>query len=88
MKTYKTVIIGCGLMSHNHIRGYLATRRFEIVAIADFHESAMNEVDDIFSIKPRHYTDARGAADRVRAQIHLGQRGHRRDDFRELGHRR
>lgn len=69
MKTYKTVIIGCGLMSHNHIRGYLATRRFEIVAIADFHESAMNEVDDIFSIKPRHYTDAREMLEKEKPDV-------------------
>jgi predicted dehydrogenase len=46
-------------MARNHIRGYLESGRFEIVALADLHESAMDEVDRDFSISPTHYTDAR-----------------------------
>lgn len=59
MNVHKTAIIGCGLMSRNHLRGYLTSERFEIVAIADHNEAAMNEVDEAFAIKPKHYRDAR-----------------------------
>ena len=69
MKTHKTAIIGCGLMSRNHIRGYLTTGRFEIVALADFHESAMNEVDEAFGIKPKHYTDAREMLEKEKPDV-------------------
>lgn len=59
MNTHRTAIIGCGGMSHYHLRGYLNSNRFEIVALADLHEKAMHEVDEKFNIKPKHYTDAR-----------------------------
>ena len=51
--------IGAGGISNNHIRGYLDTGRFEIVALADLNESAMAEKDQSYNIAPRHYTDAR-----------------------------
>ena len=52
-------IIGCGGMSRNHMRGYLTTGRFEIVALADLNETVMAEVDARFDISPTHYQDAR-----------------------------
>ncbi len=56
---HRVAIIGCGLISRNHIRGYLDCGRYEIVALADLNVSAMQEVDAQFRISPRHYTDAR-----------------------------
>jgi predicted dehydrogenase len=55
---HRVAIIGCGLMSRNHIRGYIDAGRYDIVALADLNESAMQEVDQQFSIAPKHYTDA------------------------------
>ncbi len=52
-------IIGSGGISAIHLRGYLATGRYEIVGLADLEESAMAEKDTTFGISPRHYTDAR-----------------------------
>lgn len=56
--TYRVGIIGCGGMARNHIRGYLDSGRFEIVALADLSQTAMQEVNTQFSIDPTHYTDA------------------------------
>ncbi|MCC9075219.1 Gfo/Idh/MocA family oxidoreductase [Litorilinea aerophila] len=56
---HRVAIIGCGGMSRNHIRGYLNCGRYEIVAMADLEESAMEEVDQQFNLSTRHYTDAR-----------------------------
>lgn len=58
-QTYRVGVIGCGGISRQHIRGYLDTGRFEISALADLDESAMNAKDDQFNISPAHYTDAR-----------------------------
>jgi predicted dehydrogenase len=55
---HRVAIIGCGLMSRNHIRGYVDTGRYDVVALADLNESAMQEVDGQFGIAPKHYTDA------------------------------
>lgn len=55
---HRVAIIGCGLMSRNHIRGYIDAGRYDIVALADLNESAMQEVDQRFGIAPKHYTDA------------------------------
>jgi predicted dehydrogenase len=55
---HRAAIIGCGLMSRNHVRGYLDCGRYDVVALADFNESAMQEVDQQFGISPRHYADA------------------------------
>jgi len=52
-------IIGCGGMASNHVRGYLKTGRFDVVALADLDESAMAGYDERFEIKTQHYTDAR-----------------------------
>ena len=56
-------VIGCGEISSNHVLGYLNSARYEIVALADLSEQAMNDFDKQFSehedYKPEHFTDAR-----------------------------
>ena len=52
-------VIGCGGISNNHIRGYIDSGRYEIVALADLNESAMAEKDQTYNISPQHYTNAR-----------------------------
>lgn len=61
--TWRVGVIGCGGMARNHIFGYLASGRFEVVALADLNESAMEEVNQRFAITPKHYTDARAMLD-------------------------
>lgn len=56
---FRVGVIGCGGISNNHIRGYLDTGRFEIVALADLNESAMAEKNQTYNIAPKHYTNAR-----------------------------
>ena len=46
-------------MSRNHVQGYLASERFEVVALADLNESAMVEMDTKFKLSTKHYQDAR-----------------------------
>jgi predicted dehydrogenase len=52
-------VIGCGGIATMHIRGYLDSGRYEIVGLADLEPAAMAEKSALFSISPRHYTDAR-----------------------------
>jgi predicted dehydrogenase len=66
---HRAAIIGCGLMSRNHIRGYLDCGRYDIVALADLNESAMQEVDQHFGLSPRRYTDAREMLERERPDV-------------------
>jgi predicted dehydrogenase len=56
-------IIGCGGISRNHIRGYLTCGRYEVVALADLNQSAMEEKDIEFDLNTRHYRDAREMLD-------------------------
>ena len=60
---HRVGIIGSGSMSQNHVRGYLRTGRFEIAALADLNEDAMNEIDTKFGLKTKHYQDARAMLD-------------------------
>ena len=55
----RAAVIGAGGISDQHIRGYLETRRYEIVALADLHQAAMDEKNELFGIDPKHFTDAR-----------------------------
>ena len=55
----RAAIIGVGGISRSHIQGYLATGRFEIVALADLSAEAMAEKNQQFDIAPAHYTDGR-----------------------------
>lgn len=56
-------IIGSGGMSRNHVQGYLASQRYEVVALADLNESAMVEMDAKFKLSTKHYQDARQMLD-------------------------
>ncbi|MEZ4859955.1 MAG: Gfo/Idh/MocA family oxidoreductase [Caldilineaceae bacterium] len=56
---YRVGILGCGGMSRNHVNGYLNCGRYDVVALADLNESAMADMDERFSLKTTHYTDAR-----------------------------
>ena len=62
-------IIGCGGMGRLHARGYLACGRFEIVALADRHESVMVDLDTQCSISTRHFTDPREMLEEVRPDV-------------------
>jgi len=50
--TLRAGIIGCGSMAGNHIRGYLDSGRYEIVALADLEEAAMAEPTSAVSCPP------------------------------------
>ena len=59
MDKIRAAVIGCGGMAKRHVIGYLRSEQFEIVALADLHEAAMQEYCDEFDIRPKRYTDAR-----------------------------
>ncbi len=61
-------VIGCGTMARNHVRGYLNCGRYELVALADLNEEAMQEFDAEFG-ETRHYHDAREMLDRERPDV-------------------
>ncbi len=65
----RAAVIGAGGISDQHIRGYLDTRRYEIVALADLHPAAMEEKNERFGIQPAHFTDARQMLDEVRPDV-------------------
>src|SRR6185437_15292231 len=56
-------VIGCGKMARNHVEGYLNSGRYEVVALADHEDSAMNEMDALSGISTVHYQDARAMLD-------------------------
>ena len=60
----RTGVIGCGLIAANHVRAYLKTGRFEVVALADLWPQAMNKYDEEFGLTTKHYADARDMLDR------------------------
>jgi predicted dehydrogenase len=60
---FRVGIIGSGGMSRNHVRGYLASKRFEVVALADLNSKAMAEIDGEFGLSTKHYQDARQMLD-------------------------
>ncbi len=55
----RAAVIGAGGISQQHIRGYLDTGRYDVVALADLEPDAMQEKNDMFGIDPEHFTDAR-----------------------------
>src|SRR5215216_683199 len=69
MSKLRVGVIGCGGIAGHHIRGYLDSGRYEIVALADLEEQAMAEKDTTFSITPRHYTDARAMLAQERPDV-------------------
>ena len=62
-------IIGCGKMARNHVDGYLACGRYEVVALADTDEIAMQEMDASFGIATVHHQDARAMLDAERLDV-------------------
>jgi predicted dehydrogenase len=46
-----------------HVRAYLALGRYEVVALADLHEEAMDRFDAECGISPKHYLDGREMLD-------------------------
>jgi predicted dehydrogenase len=52
-------VIGCGSISKNHVKGYLNCGRYDLVALSDLNESAMEDMDRMHGITTNHYTDAR-----------------------------
>lgn len=65
----RAAVIGAGGISRNHILGYLHTGRYEIVALADLNEAAMQEKNELFNISPKHYTDAREMMEQERPDV-------------------
>ncbi len=52
-------VIGCGTISRNHVGGYINSGRFDVVALSDLNESAMQDIDRQFNISTHPYSDAR-----------------------------
>ena len=52
-------VIGCGSISRNHVKGYINSGRFDVVALADLNTSAMEDMDRENGLSTVHYTDAR-----------------------------
>lgn len=65
----RAAVIGAGGISSQHIKGYLDTGRYEVVALADLQPAAMEEKNEAFDISPPHYTDARRMLDEVRPDV-------------------
>ena len=57
-------VIGCGGMARRHVDGYLSCGRFDVVALADLDEQAMDEMSAKFGIAPSRYADPRTMLDR------------------------
>ena len=62
-------VIGCGMMARNHIDGYLATGRYEIVALADLDAEAMREIDKQFGLRTVHYQETAAMLDGERLDV-------------------
>ncbi len=65
----RAAVIGAGGISSNHIHGYLATGRYEVVALADLSAEAMAEKNEQFDIAPAHYTDGREMMEKERPDV-------------------
>lgn len=65
----RAAVIGAGGISRNHLRGYLTTGRYEIVALADLSPAAMAEKNELFDISPTHYNDAREMMEKERPDV-------------------
>lgn len=65
----RAAVIGVGGISANHIHGYLASGRYEVVALADLNAEAMTEKNEQFEIAPAHYTDGRQMMEKERPDV-------------------
>ena len=58
----RVAIIGCGEVCHNHVRGYLRSERYELVALCDVRPEGMEAFDESFNgysdYDPDHFVDA------------------------------
>jgi predicted dehydrogenase len=66
---HRVGVIGCGGMTRNHVRGYLTSKRFEIVALADLNKEAMAGFDTEFGFSTNHYQDAREMLDQENLDV-------------------
>ena len=62
-------VIGCGGMARNHVRGYLHTGRYEVVALADINDRAVAAYEQEFGLSAKHYGDAREMLDAERLDV-------------------
>lgn len=69
MAKLTAAVIGCGGMARRHVDGYLRSGRYQMIALADLHEAAMQEYDDDFGIKTKHYADAREMMEKERPDV-------------------
>jgi predicted dehydrogenase len=69
----RAAVIGCGEICSNHTLGYLNSKRYEVVALADLSPQAMIDFDDRFTefddYKPEHFTDAREMLDKTKPDV-------------------
>jgi len=56
-------------MARRHLIGYQRSGRYEIIALADLHEAAMQEYDDEFDLQTTHYSDAREMMEKERPDV-------------------
>lgn len=68
-KLLRAAVIGAGGIAGNHIQGYLASERYEVVALADLNAEAMDEKNRRFGISPSHYRDARRMMEKERPDV-------------------
>ena len=62
---YRVGIIGCGSISHLHMKGYLGEDRFRVVAISDPVPEALKDFGDQYGIEnEKRYTEARDMLDK------------------------
>ena len=65
----RSAIIGAGSIGGAHIKGYLDTGRFEVVALADLSAEAMAETNVQYGIAPDHFLDARKMMEEVQPDV-------------------
>ena len=69
MAKMRAGVIGCGSISKNHVKGYINSGRFDVVALSDLNESAMADMDSSNEIMTNHYTDAREMMERENLDV-------------------
>jgi UDP-N-acetyl-2-amino-2-deoxyglucuronate dehydrogenase len=62
-------VIGCGSISRHHVAGYINSGRYDVVALADLNESAMDDMDANQNISTNHYTDARAMLEKENLDV-------------------
>ena len=62
-------VIGCGKMAHHHVAGYVNCGRYEVAALADLDESAMEAMDVAPRRSRRSTTAIRANAGQARSSM-------------------